>query len=175
VTRRLSLSMAVAVAVLITAGCSNAGSGTSDNGDNTPPALDEQAVRFAQCMRDNGVTNFPDPDASGALTIDQIANGSHLDTSSAAFTRAFSACKNLEPSGFTGSARTPAQQKAALQFAQCIRDNGVTDFPDPDVTGPLVDTNRIPSAATQAGISRLNAAMRTCANFATNAGVSGPK
>ena len=44
-----------------------------------------QAMKFAQCMRDNGVSEFPDPDASGAFTIDAIANGSSLDTNSAAF------------------------------------------------------------------------------------------
>src|SRR5207244_2073718 len=72
-----------------------------------------------------------DPDASGALTIDAVANGSSLDTSSAAFKQAVSACKDLEPSGFTGHQRSPQEQKAALEFAQCIRDNGVGDFPAP--------------------------------------------
>ena len=46
-----------------------------------------------------------------------------------------------------GSKRSPQQQQAALKFAQCIRANGVPDFPDPTPNGPLVDTNRIPSAA----------------------------
>jgi hypothetical protein len=27
--------------------------------------------------------------------------------------------------------RSPEQQSAALNFAQCIRENGVKDFPDP--------------------------------------------
>jgi hypothetical protein len=124
-------------------------------------------------MREHGVKEFPDPDASGALTIDAIANGSSVDTSSAAFEEAFSACKDLEPPGFTGYRRTAEQQKAALEFAQCIRDNGVKDFPDPAADAPLVDTNRIPSAATDAGMSALNAAMRQCRNFGTGAGVRG--
>src|SRR5437867_1808899 len=91
----------------------------------------DQAVKFAECMRANGVREFPDPNASGQLTIDAIANGSSLDTNSAAFKQAISACKDLEPPGFTGGKRSPEQQKAALKFAQCIRDNGVKDFPDP--------------------------------------------
>ena len=65
----------------------------------------------------------------------------------AAFKQAISACKDLEPPGFTGTTRTPEQQQAALEFAQCIRDNGVKDFPDPATDGPLIDTNRIPSTA----------------------------
>ena len=110
-------------------------------------------MKFAECMRANGVSAFPDPDASGALTIDAVANGSSLDTNSAAFEQALSACKDLEPPGFTGNKGTPEQRRRALAFAQCIRDNGVRDFPDPSKTSPLVDTNRIPSAATPGGMT----------------------
>jgi hypothetical protein len=109
------------------------------------------------------------------LTIDAVANGSSVDTSSAAFTQAVSTCKHLEPSGFTGHERSPQEQQAALAFAQCIRDNGVADFPDPGKTDPLVDTNRIPSAATPGGASILNAAMHKCGQYASAAGVRGTK
>ena len=122
----------------------------------------EKAVKFAECMRAHGVSAFPDPNASGELTIDAVANGSSLDTSSAAFKQAMSACKDLEPPGFTGTKVTPQQRTARLEFAQCVRDNGVPDFPDPTPNGPLVDTNRIPSAATAGGMSILNAAMQKC-------------
>jgi hypothetical protein len=192
---------ALAMVALITAGCSNtpAATGTgSSGGNNTAPtaasasspesvastgssggnntaATRGQAVKFAECMRKNGVREFPDPDASGQLTIDAIANGSSLDTNSAAFKQAISACKDLEPPGFTGGKRSPEQQKAALKFAQCIRDNGVKDFPDPAPDAPLVDTNRIPSAARNGGMSILNAAMQKCRDLAANAGVSGGK
>jgi hypothetical protein len=135
----------------------------------------DQAVKFAECMRKNGVKQFPDPDASGDLTIDGVANGSSLDTNSAAFKQAIGACKDLEPPGFTGSKRSPEQQKAALTFAQCIRDNGVKDFPDPAPDAPLVDTNRIPSAARPGGLSILNTAMQKCRDFAAAAGVTGGK
>jgi hypothetical protein len=57
------------------------------------------------------------------------------------------------------------QQSAALKFAQCIRENGVQDFPDPVNGQPLVDTNRIPSAATSSGMSILNAAMHKCSDL----------
>lgn len=171
-TRRpLATLGALGLIALIGASCSNASGNTSSgtaSSSGNPTAtttVREQAVKFAQCMRDNGVRTFPDPDASGALTIDQIANGSSLDTTSAAFKQAMSACKSLEPPGFTGTKRSTDQQKAALKFAQCIRDNGVKDFPDPTPDGPLVDTNRIPSAATSDGMSILNAAMHTCGDI----------
>ncbi len=145
----------------------------SSSGNTTTTTNLEQAVKFAECMRKNGVSAFPDPDASGQLTIDAIANGSSLDTNSAAFKQAISACKDLEPPGFTGVKRSPEQQKAALTFAQCIRDNGVKDFPDPAPDGPLIDTNRIPSAARNGGMSILNAAMQKCRALAAPAGVTG--
>jgi hypothetical protein len=126
-------------------------------------------------MRSHGVSNFPDPGASGKLTIDAVANGSSLDTSTPAFTQAVSACKALEPAGFTGSKRSSQQQQAALKFAECIRANGVKDFPDPIPNGPLVDTNRIPSAATNGGMSLLNAAMQKCGQYASAAGVQGSR
>ncbi len=130
-------------------------------------------MKFAECMRANGVSAFPDPDASGELTIDGIANGSSLDTSSPAFEHALAACKDLEPPGFTGTRATPQQRTARLEFARCVRDNGVPDFPDPAPNGPLVDTNRIPSAATTGGLSALNAAMQNCSRYASAAGVQG--
>jgi hypothetical protein len=156
---------------VIVAGCSNAPAGS---GGNSTAATHEKAVKFAECMRANGVSGFPDPDTSGAFTIDAVVNGSSLDPSSAAWKQAIGACKDLEPPGFTGGKRSPEQQKAALKFAQCVRDNGVKDFPDPVNGEPLVDTNRIPSSATKGGMSILNAAMQKCRDFAAGAGVRGP-
>ena len=183
-TRRLRLLAALAMVALvavISAGCGgtdsssgtgNAGTSSSvGTGGNKNVTARDRAVRFSECMRANGVSEFPDPNASGELTIDAVANGSSLDTSSAAFEQALSACKDLEPPGFTGDKRSPEQQAAALEFAQCIRENGVKDFPDPAPDAPLVDTNRIPSAATPDGLSILNAAMQKCP--AEAAGVTG--
>ena len=166
---RNAWTLAAIAMVAVSAGCGST-AGTAAHSTSTTRA---KAVKFSQCMRANGVGAFPDPDASGALTIDAVANGSSLDTSSAGFKRALSACKDLEPSGFTGNQRSPQEQKAALEFAQCIRDHGVRDFPDPGKTDPLVDTNRIPSAATPGGISVLNSAMHKCGEYASAAGVRG--
>jgi len=124
-------------------------------------------------MRDNGVSAFPDPDASGALTIDAVANGSSVDPNSATFQQALNACRDLEPAGFMGQKRTAQQQEAALKFAQCIRDSGVKDFPDPTPDGPLIDTSRIPSTSTPSGMSALHAAMQKCRGLAAAAGVTG--
>jgi hypothetical protein len=151
---------ALALVAVIGAGC---GGSDSSGGGNAIAANQEKAVKFAQCMRENGVSQFPDPDASGELTIDGVVNGSGIDPDGPTWQQAIDACKDLQPPGFTGGGeRSASQQEAALQFAQCIRENGVPDFPDPAQGQPLVDTNRIPSAATDRGMSILNAAMQKC-------------
>jgi hypothetical protein len=181
--RKLRPPAALAMVAVIGAGCSNApaendktstGNTTNANnagsGRNENTARREKAVRFAECMRDNGVSEFPDPDASGGLTIDGVLNGSSLDPSTPAWKEAIRACKDLQPPGFTGDHDvSDEEQEARLEFAQCIRDNGVEDFPDPARDAPLVDTNRIPSAATEGGMTLLNAAMRKCRDLGAKA------
>jgi hypothetical protein len=177
--RRRSLAglALIAMVALISACGSTApsGSASGSSATNSTAANAQKAVKFAECMRSNGVSGFPDPhpDASGNFTLDGIVNGSSLDPNTPAFKQAISACKSLEPAGFTGGKRSPQQMHAALRFAQCVRENGVTDFPDPINGQPLVDTNRIPSAATSRGMSILNAAMHKCRDAAAAAGVTG--
>ena len=85
-TRRPLAALAM-VALISATGCSNApaatGTGTQQrqhatqststgsSGGSSTATNREQAVKFAECMRDNGVSEFPDPDASGDLTIDR--------------------------------------------------------------------------------------------------------
>ena len=173
-SRRLRPLAAFAIVALTGAGCgSNAPSETGTGSANTAR---EKGMKFADCMRDNGVSAFPDPDASGELTIDAVANGSSLDTNTAAFKKAISACKDLQPPGFIGHKRSAKKQESALEFAQCMRDNGVRDFPDPTPNAPLIDTNRIPSAAGRGArsIPGFQAAVQKCgARFSRDVGVKG--
>jgi hypothetical protein len=169
--RKLWPLAALALVALIGAGCG--GSSSSSDG-NTTAANQEKAVKFAECMRENGISQFPDPDASGNLTIDGVLNGSSIDPNSPTWNAAVDACKDLQPPGFTGGGeRSTDEQDAALQFAQCIRDNGVPDFPDPGPGQPLIDTNRIPSANTADGMSILNAAMQKCRSYSEQLGIQG--
>jgi hypothetical protein len=170
-SRKLWPLAALALVALIGAGCG----GSSSGGDgNTTAANQEKAVKFAQCMRENGISQFPDPDASGNLTIDGVLNGSSIDSNSPTWNAAIDACKDLQPPGFTGDGeRSAEEQSGALKFAQCIRDNGVPDFPDPAAGQPLIDTNRIPSANTAGGMSILNAAMQKCRSYSEQLGIQG--
>ncbi len=81
-------------------------------------------------------------------------------------------CSNsADENGDAGNAN--ANYESAVKFSECMRDNGVEDFPDPVEGEPLVDTRKIPSAATSSGHSAVNAAMQACRDGAAAAGVTG--
>src|SRR5215217_6911692 len=133
---------------LISAGCgSNASSetgtasstGSTSSGANTKLSARDKAVKFAECMRANGVPHFPDPDPKGDSSFG-------VDVSREVWLKAVDACKALKPPGALSAKRTPKEQSASLRFAQCVRDHGVKDFPDPVNGEPLIDTTKIPSS-----------------------------
>jgi hypothetical protein len=102
-SRKLGPLAALAMVALIGVGCSNE---PSENGGAGNTNADyENGVKFAECMRDNGVSEFPDPDASGGLTIDGVLNGSSLDPSTPAWKAAIGACKELQPPGSRATKR----------------------------------------------------------------------
>ena len=123
-----------------------------------------QAVKFSECMRTNGVADFPDPDAAG-----QFAYGG-ISVTPAVWEKAVGACKSLQPGLFDGPGRTPEQQAAALKFAQCMRDNGVPDFPDPTTPrDPLIDTTKMRADVGAQRIPEIQTAMQPCHNLFTAA------
>lgn len=80
-SRTLQPLAALAMVALIVAGCSNAPAGTGSSGGNNTAATHEKAMNFAQCMRDTGVKDFPDPSQMGPSST------RHVGT----------ACGSLEP------------------------------------------------------------------------------
>ncbi len=167
-----ALATATLVSLVLT-GCSS-GSEDTTAGDSSTGTTRDEAVKFSTCMRENGVKEFPDPDSSGQLTLDGVVNGSAIDPDGPAWKKAIGECKSLQPAGFTGRKRNAQAQSEALEFAQCIRDHGVKDFPDPVAGEPLVNTNNIPSANEKGGMTILNAAMHTCGKlYAGKLGLTG--
>jgi hypothetical protein len=90
-------------------------------------------AKYSACMRKHGVTNFPDPNGQGVITIH---SGMGIDPGSPAFRSARTACDKLLPNG---GQPTPAQiaqrQKQMLAFSACMRAHGLKDFPDPSNGG----------------------------------------
>jgi hypothetical protein len=166
--RPLAALAMLAMVVVISAGCggNSSSSGTSNasnasntsTGGHTNATAREKAVKFAACMRENGYPDFPDPKASGEFP------GFGISVTPAVWIKALQACKELRPPGSFSAHLSPKQLAVALKFAQCIRANGVKDFPDPVNGQPIVDTTRIPSSSKPGGMTILSAAMRKCAD-----------
>jgi hypothetical protein len=164
-SRKLRPLAAIALVALIGTGCSNGSAESGDTGTASSTGTGatkkltarDKAVKFAECIRAHGVSDFPDPNAKN-----QFEYGVSVTVS--VWRKATTACKDLQPPGTLSSKRTPKQQSASLRFAQCIRDNGVKDFPDPVNGEPIVNTYKIPSSNKPGGMAILNAAMRKCGN-----------
>jgi hypothetical protein len=164
---------ALATVALIGAGCSSGSAengstgtgaasssgtaGSSGTGGNKKLTARDKAVKFSECIRAHGVGDFPDPDEKN-----QYQYG--VSVTPAVWTRATTACKDLQPPGTLSGKRTPKQQSAGLRFAQCVRDHGVKDFPDPVNGEPLINTYKIPSSNKPGGMAILNAATQKCGN-----------
>jgi hypothetical protein len=125
--RRRFVLLAVACAALIGVVALTA-CGSSPSDEKAPAADQEQARKYAQCIRDNGVPDFPDPDPNGRFSAEHDQNDPELRA-------AQEKCRDLAPGGEHENFGDPAFVEQAREFAQCVRDNGVPDFPDPDADG----------------------------------------
>jgi len=104
--------------------------------DASSDALDEDSIlEFSQCMRDNGVPDFEDPeigaDGSVEFRLGQASQPSEVDRET--MRTAFEACQDaLGGLSFgPGSADRSEIEDTLYEFAVCMRDNGY-DMPDPD-------------------------------------------
>jgi hypothetical protein len=116
-----------------TARSTDAGGSAASPGPSSPSALDSDALAYAKCMRASGVPNFPDPQAGGGFLFHARAGLIDSPLSKAAQAK----CHKLLPEG-PGSGPPPSAQTLArfLKIAQCMRKNGVYDFPDPRTSVP---------------------------------------
>ncbi len=106
-----------------------------DAGESTDDG--EAILAFAQCMRDNGIDEFEDPDISADGSVEfrfrGQAQASSVDRET--MRAAFEACQeHIEGLAFgPGSVDRTEVEDTLYEFASCMRDNGI-DMPDPDVT-----------------------------------------
>ena len=124
--RRLLTACAVP-SLLVLAACGTAGGGAAA-ATSDPRAA---GLAFAQCMRDNGLPDYPDPDPQGQSGAGHEA----FDPNDPKVKAATEKCRNLLPGGGEHAAPNPDAIKRLVAFAQCMRANGVADFPDPNADG----------------------------------------
>jgi len=141
------------------AGCTASG-GSQAATTTTTGQQDAAAVlrEFVQCARANGMPNLPDLklDSNGQVSVPE-----GTPEPPASVERACKSIWDRLPASATGdAARPPADIPGLLRFASCMREHGVTDFPDPkaDGTFPLSGT-----AIDREGKSpRIRNAMQAC-------------
>jgi hypothetical protein len=92
----------------------------------------EAQLAYARCMRAHGITDFPDPPPQSGSG--HGAPDTHFGRHSPQFQAADRACHSLLPAD-PGGKKNEHLQQLALEYAQCMRAHGISDFPDPDNGG----------------------------------------
>src|SRR5689334_20738005 len=127
---RLSITLFAVASSLAIAACGSSAASTRSPGKTSASAY-QGALAFSRCMRAHGLPNFPDPTSGGGIQL-RITPNSGINPFSPAFKAAQASCHKLLPGGGPFSGRPTAQDKAQmLQISQCMRQHGITDFPDP--------------------------------------------
>ncbi|HMJ36280.1 MAG TPA: hypothetical protein VK501_20430 [Baekduia sp.] len=175
---RLPAALALLGATLALGACggtasddtSTAGSGdggaaaaaAAGSGGGSAAETSDQAVKYSQCMREHGIKEFPDPQ-NGRLTL-RAGPGSGLNPDSPAFKAAEKACQSLAPAG-AQNAGGGAGQNAALDFAKCMRGNGVPKFPDPETSRGKVTMRLTPDSGVDPNSASFKAAQAKCGSM----------
>jgi hypothetical protein len=121
-----------------TAGPSTGAGASTTSAGSTTAGGHPGALAYARCMRANGVASFPDPQPGGGFAFHASAEV----ISSPAFKAAQAKCSSLlgGPLGAGAQTVSPQVQAHALsqlrKVAQCMRQHGISDFPDPSTTRP---------------------------------------
>ncbi|WP_433828777.1 hypothetical protein ACQP2E_05470 [Actinoplanes sp. CA-015351] len=115
------------------AASSSPSAATSDDSD--------APLKYAKCMRENGMTWFPDPnpDSKGRITINLPAGVTPEDMQ-----KAEQACREWAPNGGEKQPMSAEDLEMARQMAKCMRENGVPEFPDPNPDGGIqIDGSKV--------------------------------
>lgn len=127
------------------------------------------ALAYSRCMRAHGITNFPDPDSNGNLTLN-AGPGTGIDPNSSQYKAADQACKHLMPA--PNPALAAKDRPALLRYARCMRAHGVTDFPDPTSGGGLA-IKASPGSDLDLNNPIYKAANRACKHYMPGGGRGG--
>jgi hypothetical protein len=136
---------ALLTAALLGSACAGGSGGPGVAGAGSPsssgasPSDDPRAdaLAYSSCMRDHGITDFPDPDANGGIAIQAGEHGgTTLDPESPQFQAADEACKSLLPPP-PSEGQQEEERAEMLEYARCMREHGFPSFPDPEPDGGI--------------------------------------
>jgi hypothetical protein len=110
------------------------------SGSSVRGGTEGQLVRYSECMRDHGVSGFPDPSTSQSGDSGFGMDGytfnlpSTMNTQSPAYESATTLCGKrvgVGPDSGGGHPIPVALKQRLLKLAQCMRTHGVPNYPDP--------------------------------------------
>lgn len=169
--RHAILVASLAGIAILVAACSSNGSPAASGGSSSSPASSKTVeLEFTQCMRSHGVSDFPEPNAEGGVSI-----SGNIDINSAQYKNAYSLCSKKY--GFSGTV-SPAQSSQMLadnlKYAACMRSQGIKDFPDPNSQGQF-QIQAAPTSDLNPSNPRYQAANKVCSHLQYQGGGSGPQ
>ena len=155
------LAALLAGTALLAAAC---GGGSAGGAGSSPYA---KALAYSQCMRSNGVANYPDPNGQGQILM--TANDwKEIDIGSPQFAQAAKACRKLAPKITISTQQYQQQLSQGLKYAACMRAHGITNYPDPSTAGGGLVVGQIPKA--DADLPQFPAAEQACRSLLPGGG-----
>jgi len=139
----------------------------------------QKGLQFTACIRSHGVPNFPDPTAqsNGGMRF-EATNGQFrvngVAVNAPAFRNAQQACRAYAPNGGRPLPLSPARRQAMLQFSQCMRSHGISNFPDPQFSGGSVRLRITPGSGINPQSPAFKSAQTACAPLVRKALPGGP-
>lgn len=122
-------------------GGSNSASGSSSGGSSSQnssaaDSAQQAGIAYAQCMRSHGISNFPDSAISTTGGGVQV-NLPQGITQEPGYQAAQQACQSKLPRGTNGGGSSGGSSSVnqLINFANCMRSHGVTNFPEPNSSG----------------------------------------
>jgi hypothetical protein len=172
---RSGLTALLAVAVLAGCGGGGGGGGGALPGASPSAMSDAQLLvlgkQLAQCIREHGVPGLPDPTVeNGRLILPDSATANVPEGTGDA---AMKACQSFEdklPASALGDKGDPSRAPMTAadlaqlrRLAQCVRQQGLTDFPDPGSDGSFDLTGT--SLAGKGNSQRVHGAVDACKKY----------
>ena len=185
----VALAGLAVAAVLVVAGIAVAGGGggsespgvahlgTNGTAANSGPSSGsggsehEQTLAYSKCMREHGISDFPDPTSDGGLALNANGPTSDLDPNSPQFQAAGKACKRLLPNGGQPAPVDPELRDKLLAYSKCMRAHGIGDFPDPTDGGLQIQST--PGSDLDPTNPQFKAADQACKHLVPGGGKGG--
>lgn len=163
--RAAVLATALPGIALLAAACGSGGSPTAGPGTNQTAY--QQALAYAQCMRNHGEPGFPDPTSQGAITYGPI------DIHSPQYLSANKTCEHLLGSQPMTAAQKREHVSQALKYSACMRAHGMPNFPDPIIVQGGKAVGFRMSGIDQSS-PQFQSAQQACRKYAPGLGGGGP-